>query len=57
MESCGFESHPAYMNTWYWQFENGTLAELKTARDVLTILDVYKYQAWDRSLGAWVVYG
>ena len=40
----------------YFQFKNGSLAELKTLGDVLAVADAYQFRAWDRSLGGWVLY-
>lgn len=42
---------------WLWQFKNGktgTIANNISAR--LDALSVSRFRAWDRSLGAWVLY-
>lgn len=44
----------SYVARHFWQFRNGKLA-LVSLRDLIA-LHHFHYVAWDRSLGAWVMY-
>jgi hypothetical protein len=44
------------VDRFYWQYKNGKLVELRALKEVFAAINVGCYEAWDRSLGAWVFY-